>query len=429
MRSSFIITNQSDAKALEDLDKDNRLFKDNIPLLGWSFNFEEFDGVYITEHPLGHPPTYMDGKYFIMVGEIFNGDMSFCVSMYKEYGNDFINYLDGSFLFIIYDPSNQTIDFFTDPWATRQAHYTPGDFLYKFSTWPTETSKQLKWNSHYHFDIHNNEFKLIDGEIYKWDLRQYKDTLEDLTIAFDESVLKRYHENLVLTLGGADSSCIALSLADQKKSFNSVHLSVVQKEDENTLGAVIEYTKEYNNHFRFTELKEDNACNTEKAFYRQIHEVVPDFKFLWTGHGPDPIFENDGFGDEEFVMTNVDGQGDFKRGFELFPEDLSTIFPWTLFYGAKRFMNSTEVKALSQHVYWHAPYRDKKVAQEWLNTTHTLKNKKNKISNIFQEEYLGKRNIPMPTVKVGQVQQWKNWRSKKPKGEPRTQKRIHEQFL
>ena len=76
---------------------------------------------------------------------------------------------------------------------------------------------------------------MINDEIHKWDLRQYKDTLEDMTIAFEEAVLKRYNNNTVLTLGGIDSSCIALCLADNKKQFNSAHLSAVQVEDENNL--------------------------------------------------------------------------------------------------------------------------------------------------------------------------------------------------
>ena len=318
--------------------------------------------------------------------------------MYKEYGKDFVNHLDGGFLVIIYDPSNQTIDFFTDPWATRQAHYTAGDLIYSFSSWPTDKSKQLKWNSHYQYSIGDNQLKLINDEIYKWDLRQYKDTLEDMTIAFEEAVLKRYNNNTVSTLGGIDSSCIALCLADNKKQFNSVHLSAVQVEDENTLSTVIEYTKPYNNFIRFDELPEENGFHNETAFYAQIHKVVSNFEFVISGDGADPVFFNDMIGDSK----QFDGE------FNIWPEDLSTIFPWTLFYGARRVMNAREHHTLKLNLCWKTPFRDKKFVQEWLNVSHKLKNRENKLAKIMQIDYLKERNIPIPTVHAGIGHQWPN---------------------
>ena len=47
----------------------------NLPNGGCHRGGVEFDGVYFN----GHQPTHKHGKYFIVVGEIYNGDELFCV--------------------------------------------------------------------------------------------------------------------------------------------------------------------------------------------------------------------------------------------------------------------------------------------------------------------------------------------------------------
>ena len=49
----------------------------NLPNGGCHRGGVEFDGVYFN----GHQPTHKHGKYFIVVGEIYNGDELFCVSL------------------------------------------------------------------------------------------------------------------------------------------------------------------------------------------------------------------------------------------------------------------------------------------------------------------------------------------------------------
>ena len=74
--------------------------------------------------------------------------------------------------------------------------------------------------------------------------------------AFEKSVLDCYESNIGLLLSGADSSAIALCLADHKLSFLSVTCLNNQKaEDLDTLQAVINYTKEYNTHFEILSYK------------------------------------------------------------------------------------------------------------------------------------------------------------------------------
>ena len=69
--------------------------------------------------------------------------------------------------------------------------------------------------------------------------------------AFEKSVLDCYEPNIGLFLGGADSTAIALCLADHKLPFLSVTcLNNPKAEDLDTLQSVINYTKEYNTHYK-----------------------------------------------------------------------------------------------------------------------------------------------------------------------------------
>ena len=245
----------------------NPIIIDNYLKLGGpdASNTIEINGVYITHHlssiteeEIVQPVKY-DNKYYMLIGKIYNyddtfdSDIYFCIEKYLEHGNKFTEYLDGEFLFIIYDEKTNNIDLFTDPWSTRQAFYYKIDNYFYLSTYPmtepkggrfgppgltqsfelkfavyndTEWNKtfyRIPHNSHHNYNVKTGILKPVNTELHKWDLNQYKDTLDDLTNSFEEAVLKRYTENSTLFLSsGLDSSPIALCLADHKKYFNSI---------------------------------------------------------------------------------------------------------------------------------------------------------------------------------------------------------------
>ena len=105
----------------------NEIFIDKYLQLGGPTlsNTIEIDGVYITHHLLSltgeltPQPVERDGKYFLLLGEFYNYDVSlpsdiyFGIEKYLEYGDKFTEHLDGEFLFIVID--GDEINFFSDP--------------------------------------------------------------------------------------------------------------------------------------------------------------------------------------------------------------------------------------------------------------------------------------------------------------------------
>ena len=418
-------------------------------------NTIDVNGVYITHHlssitgekPV--QPVRYDNKYYLLIGEIYNSDIYFCIEKYLEHGDKFTEYLDGEFLFIIYDEKTNTIDLFTDPWSTRQAFYYKIDNYFYFSTYPmtepkdgrfgppgrhqpfelkfavyndTEWNKtfyRIPHNSHHNYNVKTGILKPVNTELHKWDLNQYKDNLDDLTNSFEEAVLKRYTENLTLLLSsGLDSSPIALCLADHKKHFNSITcLAGPWKEDIEALNQIIQYTDTYNKNIKIENIPPDlyrydiswDEINLKSKWKNNRNRLVfanlplrvqwlmrekciSEFnsKVIFTGNGGDEIFDNYPSLSAEYP-TNKN-----SSGVSIWPEDLSTVFPWQHFYGgqARRLLDLFETLSLAYGLENRNVFYDKKFAQEWLHVMPWIKNQTPK---VFQKKYLHDRGIKVPS--------------------------------
>ena len=418
-------------------------------------NTIDVNGVYMTHHlssitgekPV--QPVKYDNKYYILIGEIYNSDIYFCIEKYLEHGDKFTEYLDGEFLFIIYDEKTNTIDLFTDPWSTRQAFYYKIDNYFYFSTYPmtepkdgrfgppgrhqpfelkfavyndTEWNKtfyRIPHNSHHNYNVKTGILKPVNTELHKWDLNQYKDNLDDLTNSFEEAVLKRYTENLTLLLSsGLDSSPIALCLADHKKHFNSITcLAGPWKEDIEALNQIIQYTDTYNKNIKIENIPPDlyrydiswDEINLKSKWKNNRNRLVfanlplrvqwlmrekciSEFnsKVIFTGNGGDEIFDNYPSLSAEYP-TNKN-----SSGVSIWPEDLSTVFPWQHFYGgqARRLLDLFETLSLAYGLENRNVFYDKKFAQEWLHVMPWIKNQTPK---VFQKKYLHDRGIKVPS--------------------------------
>jgi asparagine synthetase B (glutamine-hydrolysing) len=418
-------------------------------------NTIDVNGVYITHHLSSITgeetvqPVKQGNKYYLLIGEIYNSDIYFCIEKYLEHGDKFTEYLDGEFLFIIYDEKTNTIDLFTDPWSTRQAFYYKIDNYFYFSTYPmtepkdgrfgppgrhqpfelkfavyndTEWNKtfyRIPHNSHHNYNVKTGILKPVNTELHKWDLNQYKDNLDDLTNSFEEAVLKRYTENLTLLLSsGLDSSPIALCLADHKKHFNSITcLAGPWNEDIEALNQIIQYTDTYNKNIKIENIPPDlyrydiswDEINLKSKWKNNRNRLVfanlplrvqwlmrekciSEFnsKVIFTGNGGDEIFDNYPSLSAEYP-TNKN-----SSGVSIWPEDLSTVFPWQHFYGgqARRLLDLFETLSLAYGLENRNVFYDKKFAQEWLHVMPWIKNQTPK---VFQKKYLHDRGIKVPS--------------------------------
>ena len=406
----------------------NEIFIDKYLQLGGPTlsNTIEIDGVYITHHLLSltgeltPQPVERDGKYFLLVGEFYNYDVSlpsdiyFGIEKYLEYGDKFTEHLDGEFLFIVID--GDEINFFSDPWGTKQIYYhQDGDYFY-FTTLPNDVNVvytirddyldrsdkiyRLPCNRKCTFNV-NGTLHVIEDELIKWNLDQNINSLEDVDKTFEDAVLKRWYPNCTLFLsGGLDSSSVALCLADNKKEFNVLTNMVnPQFEDQDVLDSVIKYCgKHIINYHRIEESSDHSQEIPPKhpltaEIRRQTKERF-NSKVVIMGNGADEIFDN--YRTKEKTVVNGVGRSPatIKSNFDVWPDDQSTIFPWEHFYGgqSRRLLDYHETYSLLYGLELRNVFYDKALAQAWLNVDVNIKNIEYK---VFMKEYLRKRNIPI----------------------------------
>ena len=407
----------------------------------------EVDGLYrplYITHNLLHvtgeatpQPVYVGGKYYMLMGEVYNYDKTLAsdiyhvINSYEKYGDDFTNYLDGEFLIVIYDSIKKHIDFFTDPWSTRQAWFHEFDEYFYFGTFPMYEPKnfsrfsrypdkddewytkfmRLKHNSHYRYILHPHQNDLIhmNDSLHVWNLDQYKNDYKDWDAAFEQAVDKRWHNNMCLHLsGGVDSTCIALCLADLQKHFKSITLALTDSEDEKTIWATRNYTIPYNENVVIdspeitrefeTERKRINLngrLDNSKSHITNVYMVEKTKKMncivTLKGNGADEIIGNY-INKPNRRSSEQLSDPDFTR----WPEDLYTIFPWRHFYGGlhRKILDNNEFYFLAYGIEIRNVYCDKKLTQEWLNISSDLKNTEEKSP---LKNYLRERDIVLPT--------------------------------
>lgn len=367
---------------------------------------------------------------FMLLGEVYNyhhmekypSDIHYAIDMYNIHGDDFTKYLDGEFLFIAYNEITQQIDFYSDPWGTRQVWYEESDDFY-FGTIPLAPAKyysretenpdlhgqdtrRLKGNSHYRYDVKERKLELINGELHKWDLNQHKESYDDWTLAFERAVIKRYHKKTVLALsGGVDSVSIALCLDKYNLPFDSIHVATnPNAEDKFTYLETIAATRRTNqptiiNKATPTENARLSRDGLQTQSMRFICEKVVELgkRMLLVGHGADEIISN-------YMSKTLKAEPKTI----LFPEDLNSMFPWKHFYGGmNRFLlDKNESIALSYGVEIRNVFLDKRLAQEWLWLTAELKNSEVKGP---LKAYLRSRNVSLPRKQAAlRYQEWQN---------------------
>jgi asparagine synthetase B (glutamine-hydrolysing) len=285
--------------------------------------------------------------------------------------------------------------------------------VYNDTEW-NEKFYRIPHNSHHNYNVKTGILKPVNTELHKWDLNQHKDTLDDLTNAFEESVLKRYTENLTLFLSsGLDSSPIALCLADHKKQFNSISCLAGAwdgRENVERLNQVLQYTGTYNKNFKIENIPDDTISlkskwknNRNRLVFANLslrtswfmrEKCISEFnsKVIFTGNGGDEIFDNYPSLPEEYPLKYNGITNKNPKGFSIWPEDLSTVFPWQHFYGgqARRLLDLFETLSLAYGLENRNVFYDKKFAQEWIYVMPWIKNQTPK---VFQKKYLHDRGI------------------------------------
>jgi len=357
-------------------------------------HYERCTAVHNLLHLTGEMTTqpFIEGDmHYFLMGEVYNWDKENCHSelhfiskLHRKYGDQFIDHIEGEFLIIIINNHAQQfqIDFYTDPWSTRQLYFSPS---WCFSTLPSKNSTRL---------LHNRKYKWKDnelhdlGKIYEWDLNQHKDNFDDITIALENAIVSRWHEKSVLLLsGGVDSSTIAACLQDHNLPTKMIHFNFGGVEDTISLKQLVEYCNIHD----FIELKIEETP-PEETLYKSVAKYVNAIgnRVILSGNEVDGVCEN--YRNKPRVTT--------KKQFKKFPSDLDTIFPWFHFEenNVRKICDNWETSFLYHGVEGRNCFLDKYLIQEFLWLTPKLKNKRYK---HFIKDYLENRNLQLPNARVG----------------------------
>ncbi len=374
-------------------------------------------------------------------GEIYNhlelgdykSDGECLIPLYRKYGYDFIKKLDGEFAITLVDFEKNIVIMSTDIFKTKPMFYTITDGIGSSSYSDPliklghKNVNKMEPNTTLIIDLETKEV-LEKRKVYEFDLTQHKDNCDDWIVAFEKSIEKRtknIREQIFIGLsGGYDSGAICCELLNQKIPFKSY--TVIGTENNNILNqrfsllngneqqslnknnnevvlAQNYITKNtepfkyvtYSNSSDYNEywlsLVNDNGA---KHLSHVCNYVKKDGKkILLSGQGADEIFSDYGFGGvKKYNHSNFGG---------LFPEDLSTIYPWPSFYNSsmESYLAKEEYVAGSYGIESRYPFLDKEVIQEFLWLKNDIKNSHYKSVLYY---YLKKHNYPFTeNEKVG----------------------------
>jgi asparagine synthetase B (glutamine-hydrolysing) len=329
-------------------------------------------------------PIEQYGRLFYLLGEVYNRNMNYRSDVYDvahAWNTQTLNSLQGEYLLLIYE--NSILHIITDTWSTRQVYYTKyTDDEWALSTLPLlNTSERLMSNSHY--IMHNNILTHL-SYMRSWNLDQNVQSYDRIYDALWNAIDSRWTKNAVVLLsGGVDSSVIALRYAETKRPFRSLTLKINDVEDNNTLNSLLNVTKEYNTNYIMDTYDENFHPIWGAAQY--VSNTL-DSKVMIVGHGADEIYCN---------YNNKKKMNDFNNPFDVWPDDLSDVFPYRHFYDGlmRKHLDTYETNSLSHGVEIRNTYCDVNLTQEWLNLTPNLKNTRHK---DFLLKYMEKCEVSIP---------------------------------
>ena len=429
---SFLFTD----KRVDDFDYTNHYMKFRGP--------DATNSIQVNEYTIAHNILSITGEFTqqpfvdqddeivcVYNGQIYNyddfgdykSDGECIIPTYKKFGERGFVTLDGEFAIVLADFKNNLLHLVTDPFATKPLWYGIQDKKIAVASYESAVKSlgikatKLDANTILTLNLETKEF-INSIKTYEFILHQFNDSFAGWIRAFEESIRKRtrnIREKVFIGLSsGYDSGGIACELNRQNVPYKAY--SVVGHEDQdvlrkryelfntNSCGEYLEdnrwqYREYINKNVEEFKYRIYSSSSDYNEFDRRLqddngscglsmicdHARKEGHKIYLSGSGSDEIFSDYGFnGEKKFLHSNFGG---------LFPEDLSTIFPWASFYGSTMvsYLAKEEYVAGSYGIETRYPYLDKYVVQEFLSLTHTLKNSKYK---SVLDEYLTRSNYP-----------------------------------
>ena len=365
-------------------------------------------------------PMIQDDVYCLFNGEIYNyrdlggydNDSKCIIPLYKKYGMDFVDQLDGEYAIVLVDFRANLMIFATDAFSTKPFWYAfegaeVGVSSYESALLRSGFKRPVKLDANTVFVFDLGSFNLIrHRHTVEFDIiNQYKGTYDDWTEAFSKAIRKRtdgVREKIFIGLSsGYDSGSIACELIEMGVPFKSY--SQINTENREVLRDRITRMKSNSEammyilnspgwqtaHDFIKTCVEDFTYRTYSAasFYQEftlsIHDdngsnhlsfvcslaKADNRKIYLSGSGADELFSDYGFnGQPKYPHSSFGGK---------FPDDLTVIFPWPSFFGSSMvsYLVKEEYIAGAYGLEARYPYLDPAVVQEFLWLRADLKNR------------------------------------------------------
>tara|TARA_B100000212_G_C27384449_1_gene538572 strand:- start:2857 stop:4188 length:1332 start_codon:yes stop_codon:yes gene_type:complete len=352
-------------------------------------------------------------------GSDYQSDGNCLIDAYKEYGPTFCCRLDGEFAILIVDFNQRIIIASTDVfgskplWIGKDCDENIGLGSYKSSLERSGFTEVVKSEPNTTTIFNLDSGKLVNRFInHNFNLDQYKDSFDDWDIAFKHAVAKRTTSNKGIFIGlssGLDSGGIACELLNQKKPFNTYSVKAAEdieilRQRHSTIpnAKFLEVTpKEYSEEVRFLSEKSEDFLNPSRATRPEGYRVIEDKGSIGTGiicsHAQKDgckIYLSGQGADEIMSDYGENGVGQpFSSLKGIFPEDLSSVFPWENFFNGvqEEFIYKDEVVGGTYGIECRYPFLDKFLVQEFLNLSAKIKNSNYKSP---LRNYLMKNHFP-----------------------------------
>lgn len=364
----------------------------------------------------------------------FDSDGKCIIPLYKEYGSEVFKLLDGEFSICIFDLSKKIILVSTDTFRTKPLWFAKNNHGFGIASYESALSRlgfkntnKFEANSIYKYDLQLNLIK--KDTLYEFDLKQFKDNYHDWNLAFERAIYKRYIDStqkvFIGLSSGYDSGAISCALNKQNVDYHAYstigreNLSLLKKRHSllpiRSKGIIYDPTdddyKRVNNfivqnveEFYYEHWSSSSNYNERALSVRNDHgsnglsyvceqAKSNNRKIYLSGQGADEIFADYGFnGQKKAPHSNFGG---------LYPDDLSSIFPWPSFYGSSQlsYLMKEEHISGAYGLEGRYPYLDRDVVQEFLYLTPRLKNSNYK---SVLHNYMKENNYPFEKdAKVG----------------------------
>ena len=373
----------------------------------------------------------------IFNGEIYNykeihaearSDVESIIVAYQNYGDEFVQKLDGEFTFVLIDFEKRYMYVASDVFKTKPLFYAINENIVIASY---ESSCKTILDQHYTamepntmLKYHLDTRELISKTtVHHFDLSQTKDSYVDFNAAFEKAVLKRipqYCKPLVTLSSGLDSGSISCCL--HKHNIPALHVTIPRNEDQNVI------------HARKNKLGNDSYImditpNEKTNWKLHLIENCEPFQWDWRYH-PKLKSSDSGFNKssmqakckiltyarEQNIRVLFSGIGAdeimahnqyYSNGYgnvDTFPDDLHTVFPWFNFFkgSMENYMKGEEYVGGCFGFETRYPFLDTDFVQEFLWLKPELKNTyKGTIYKPGLMQYLYEHNFPTCNRKLG----------------------------